>query len=170
MKAQLNGLVLTTIPNMQVTYGTKTPYAQRVFVNSESVSIMACFNLDGFVESSIDIHKETLDADKFIEYFRTFVFPLLGNYEEGGRNSVVVLDNWSGHRKVEEELQDVCDCCGSILLFLPPYQPWCNPIGEHSLSLSCWMLCLTCMSMFILIMSSSSIIIIIITVVAVICI
>ena len=43
-----------------------------------------------------------------------------------GVSSVLVLDNASVHHSAE--LQDCCNAAGVLLVFLPPYSPFWNPV------------------------------------------
>ena len=110
--------------------GTKFPLATRFFVNSKPCSVIAAFNLDGFLEDCLQVEYDTVDGDTFLKYFEEKVTPTLGNYERGEKNSLVLMDNWSGHRKAEVTavMEELCTSKGALLRFLPAYQPWLNPI------------------------------------------
>ena len=71
-----------------------------------------------------------VDGDTFLKYFEEKVTHTLGNYERGEKNSLVLMDNWSGHRKAEVTavMEELCTSKGALLRFLPAYQPWLNPI------------------------------------------
>jgi len=112
--------------------GTKYPKAYAFFVKAEPTSIIAAFNLDGFVMSAIGAFTggETVTGEKFARYFRDKIGPILGKFDACERNSIVMLDNASIHKRedVLPVIKDVCRAAGALLRFLPPHCPWYNPI------------------------------------------
>uniref|UniRef100_A0A7S2U0J3 Tc1-like transposase DDE domain-containing protein n=1 Tax=Lotharella oceanica TaxID=641309 RepID=A0A7S2U0J3_9EUKA len=110
--------------------GARCARQKRLFVGRDPISVIAAYNVDGFVPGAICIDHEAIDGDKFVRYFAVCIAPILGNHARGDKNSVVLLDNARTHRRgdVHRTIQALCNDAGALLIFLPRYQPWYNPI------------------------------------------
>ena len=61
-----------------------------------------------------------MNGDLFVAYVRTILVPTL----QPGQ--IVVMDNWSSHKRVE--VRSLIEAAGCELWFLPKYSPDLNPI------------------------------------------
>ena len=107
------------------------PSGQRVrwwdyFGKKRNGTMLAACNQDGFVLSACTYIQETMDTDRFIQYIKDDVVPVLGSYALGERNSVVVMDNVAQHH--HDEIRRLIDDAGALLLFVPRYSPDLSPI------------------------------------------
>ena len=68
----------------------------------------------------------TVNADDFEEWVKEYLLPVLGNYEVGEQNSILVLDNASTH--VSDHIVDMIKAKGTYVLFTAPYSADLNPI------------------------------------------
>lgn len=98
-------------------------------------TLMGAADCYGFVRPMCDVIKHkvegkvvsnTCDGAMFVEYIRTKVAPLLGNYLLGEPHSVVVMDNCSIHMRAEVEA--LISQRGAILIYSAPYSPELIPI------------------------------------------
>ena len=80
-----------------------------------SVSSICCVSNQKVIN-----HKEfrgSVNTTGFVEFLKTLNLP---------KNSVILLDNVSFHHS--KEVKEFCQSQSWILLFVPPYSPWFNPI------------------------------------------
>ena len=76
------------------------------FKNKIWYTMIASFNIDGFVKSCVGIYPRnelfdkgaagTVDGDTFRKWPKEKILPLLGDYQKGVKNSIV-MGRWSGH-------------------------------------------------------------------------
>ena len=106
-------------------------------------TLLAAADVNGFIPSAChtvqrdDISDEsaagTVDADYFLYWVKTYLCPVLGNYEYGEPRSVVLMDNASTH--LGDEVERAIESTGAILIYSAPYSPCLNPIelyfGEY---------------------------------------
>ena len=67
-----------------------------------------------------------LTGDKFFDYVRGQLIPSMHPFP--GDQSILVMDNCTVHHT--EQLIDLAQNAGILLLFLPPYSPDFNPVEE----------------------------------------
>ena len=67
-----------------------------------------------------------MDADYFLYWVKTYLYPILGSYELGEVWSVLLMDNASTH--MLNEVEAVIAETGAILAYRAPYYPHLNPI------------------------------------------
>ena len=103
--------------------------------------MIARFNLDGFVNCTVGLFPRdeisdegaagTVDADVFRKWVKDRLCPVLGNYVDGEKNSIVVMDNASTH--MSWEVMEMIEQTGALLLYTAPYSPDLSPIeyGFH---------------------------------------
>ena len=91
-----------------------------------------CF---GFVIPACDIilhqykekeEQKPVDADRFVEYIRDTLVPLLGNFARGEPHSVVIMDNCSIH--MDSRVRELIEGAGAIIVYSAPYAPELIPI------------------------------------------
>jgi transposase len=78
------------------------------------------------IERSKDAHDldethGTVDSDTFLAYVINDLVPVLGNFERGEPNSVVLMDNATTH--TDPEVRRVIEAAGALLV----YTPVCSP-------------------------------------------
>lgn len=92
-------------------------------------------NHEGFVIPACDIilHKcvekeahPPVDGDRFVEYVRKKLVPVLGNYDRRENNSVVVMDNCSIH--MNPVVRELIEGAGARIIYSAPYCPDLIPI------------------------------------------
>mmetsp|Transcript_9059 Transcript_9059/g.25521 ORF Transcript_9059/g.25521 Transcript_9059/m.25521 type:complete len:425 (+) Transcript_9059:2157-3431(+) len=112
------------------------------FLHSEDklrYSMLSAVNIDGFIPQACepvlretsptdpDLGRGTIDRERFMQWARERLLPVLGNYALGERNSLVVLDNAIIHH--DDELIDIIEGEGRAkILWLSRYSPDFNPI------------------------------------------
>jgi transposase len=79
----------------------------------------------------IKCYKNSTTGTFFEDWFESDLIPNLP------KNSVVVMDNASFHRK--RQLNEIADKYGVFLLFLPPYSPDYNPIEKSWANMKRWL-------------------------------
>ena len=99
-------------------------------------TMIAGFNLDGFVDSTIGIFLRdeisdegaagTVDGSKFVEWVKRHLVPVLGDYRKKEKNSILIMDNASTH--MSREVVDIIKATGCYLLYTAPYSPDLSPI------------------------------------------
>jgi transposase len=103
-------------------------------LTGEKYTFIGLCNYQGFALSACDLIEleahRGVTAERFLEYFRTKVAPVLGNYAAGEMNSILLLDNAGIHRSVLAEIMDIVRSKGALVLFTAPYCPELNPIEE----------------------------------------
>ena len=80
-----------------------------------STSVIACSSDVGWIKYTP--HKGAVNRLMFCAFLRSMELP---------QGSVILIDNASIHRG--DEVRDACREKGFVLLFVPPYSPWFNPI------------------------------------------
>jgi DDE superfamily endonuclease len=91
--------------------------------------IAAC-DWNGFILETCQVIERDRDGTVNTEVFTTWLFdnlvPLLGDYSLREPRSIVVLDNASIHHT--DEIVELIESSGAIVLYLVPYSPDLNPI------------------------------------------
>jgi transposase len=100
-------------------------------------TLIAAADINGFVPEACELIRRartnpsdcdagTIDSDRFVEYIRDSLVPTLGNFFNGERRSIVVMDNASTHNS--EEIHNLITQAGAILILQPTHSPDLNPI------------------------------------------
>ena len=71
----------------------------------------------------------TVNGERFQEFIKTTLFPVLQPFNWINPHSVVILDNAAIHH-VQGVIDLIENQAGAKLIFLPPYSPDLNPIEE----------------------------------------
>ena len=66
------------------------------------------------------------DSKRFFDFIRGSLIPMTQPFP--GKNSIVIMDNCSIHHI--QEVKDLFESVGVLLMYLPPYSPDFNPIEE----------------------------------------
>lgn len=96
----------------------------RMLVRGKRVSTIAAMSLTEIV--GLEITTETVNGDNFCDFVKGTLIPNMHPYDGCNPRSVVVMDNCSVHHV--EEVKNLLDEAGIVLLYLPPYSPDFNPI------------------------------------------
>jgi transposase len=100
---------------------------ERDFRRSERWSILPAYTKDGYM--AWKIFQGSYTKQIFNDFVRTEVLPRMNAYsEDQPPRSVLVMDNARIH--CSEELQQMCNEAGVLLIYLPPYSPDYNPIEQ----------------------------------------
>jgi len=109
---------------------------RRWFRNEVRYTMIAALNLDGFVDSTIELVRRdeisnegaagTVDSEHFQNWVKDHLCPVLGSYERNEPNSIVIMDNASTH--MSEEVREMIESAGAYLLYTAPYSPDLSPI------------------------------------------
>lgn len=109
---------------------------KRWFRNEIRYTMIAGMNLNGFVDSTIElvirdeISNEgaagTVDAIHFQSWVKEYLCPVLGRYDLDEPNSIVIMDNASTH--MSDEVRMMIEETGAYLLYTAPYSPDLSPI------------------------------------------
>jgi hypothetical protein len=70
--------------------------------------------------------EKPVDAERFVEYVRTKLVPILGNFLRKEPHSVVIIDNCSIH--LDERVRERIEAAAAIIVFSAPYAPELIPI------------------------------------------
>ncbi|KAJ6441866.1 spc7 protein [Purpureocillium lavendulum] len=100
-----------------------TPVQTRMFSRGRRWQILPAYTQEGIMLSRV------YDGSTTSAIFEDFVAQLLqhcGRFPEP--RSVLIWDNASWH--MSEKIQQMCDEAGVLIVPLPPYTPWRNPIEE----------------------------------------
>jgi transposase len=109
---------------------------ERDLRRSERWSILPAYTTDGYM--AWKIFKGSYTKQIFNQFVYTEVLPRMNAYnEERPPRSVLVMDNARIH--CSEELQEMCNEAGVLLVYLPPYSPDYNPIEQSFNQIKQWM-------------------------------
>jgi len=97
-----------------------------VFGKFNNGTLMAACDCDGFVRDACEFIPYTMDSERFVQWVRDGLCPVLGNYVAGEPRSVVVLDNVAQHH--DPRVVELIEAAGAICLYLPRYSPDFSPI------------------------------------------
>ena len=84
--------------------------------------LLPALAIDGLLDAFVYPGQSSLDG--FVVWIRDRVLPKCTRFP--GPRSVLILDNASWHHC--QQLKDLCDAAGVLLIYLPPYSPDLNPI------------------------------------------
>ena len=99
---------------------------RRLLVRGRRVSAIAALSYHGILD--VNITNQSVDGKKFCDFIPGSLIPNMLPFNGTNPTSVVIMDNCSIHhiQEVNELLQDA----GILLMYLPPYSPDLNPIEE----------------------------------------
>lgn len=114
--------------------GTTIQY-RAVFNRDIQFTLIGVADMYGFVIPACDeiLHmqkekeeQKPVDADRFVEWVRDYLAPILGNYWRDEAHSVVIMDNCSIH--LDFRVREMIEATGAILIYSSPYSPEIIPI------------------------------------------
>ncbi len=104
-----------------------TPRDHRLFIRGKHYSTIPLLSTEGIHD--VYISEGSTDGDKFVNFLRNCLLPILNPFNCVNPLSVVIMDNASIHHI--QEVQDMIENQGNAkLIFLPPYSPDLNPSEE----------------------------------------
>ena len=104
-----------------------TPRDFRIVIRGVRYSVVPVMSMEGILD--IHIIEGTMNGDRFQEFLKSTVVPLLQPFNYSNPHSVVVMDNASIHHT--EGVADLIENqAGARLIYLPPYSPDLNPAEE----------------------------------------
>ena len=103
-----------------------TPFRYTFIARGIRVNAIAAMCHDGIV--SIELTNSTVNHEIFFDFVRSKLIPNMMPFDGNNQCSIVIMDNLSVHHV--QEIIDLFNYCGIIVLFLPPYSPDLNPIEE----------------------------------------
>ena len=99
---------------------------QRLMVRGRRVSAFAALSCQGIMDVSIT--SQSVDGDKFCDFIRGSLIPNMMPFDGTNPASIVVMDNCAIHHV--DEVNQLLEEAGILLIYLPPYSPDFNPIEE----------------------------------------
>jgi hypothetical protein len=104
-----------------------TPRDHRILVRGVRYSVVPVVSVDGIHD--IHIIEGTMNGERFEDFLRTTVLPILQPFNWTNTRSVVIMDNASIHHT--DGVTDLIETqAGAKLLYLPPYSPDFNPAED----------------------------------------
>ena len=109
-------------------YGLRgtTPTYHRILTRGQRVNVIAAMTSEGMLTT--DVTMGHLNGEKFYDFLRGTLIPMMRLFDGTNPHSVLILDNCSVHHT--EEVTELLTGAGIIVFFLPPYSPDLNPIEE----------------------------------------
>ena len=105
----------------------KTPTDHRLLARGTRYSVIPIMSLQGIHD--VCLFEGSVNGDKFEDFVRSSLLPILQPFNNVNTNSVVIMDNASIHH-VDGVVHLIENQAGARLLFLPPYSPDLNPLEE----------------------------------------
>ena len=103
------------------------PRDHRLLARGKRFSAIPVMSLQGILD--VYIAEGTMDGERFQDFIRSTLLPILQPFNWINPHSVVVIDNASIHH-VEGVIDLIENQAGARLVFLPPYSPDLNPLEE----------------------------------------
>ena len=77
---------------------------------------------------TVELSKDTVNGDSFFDFIRGTVIRHMRQFDDISSHSILIMDNCSVLKV--NEIREVLQHAGIIVLFLPPYSPEFNPLEE----------------------------------------
>lgn len=103
-----------------------TPICHRFLARGQRVNAIAAISTTGL--QALELTCNTINADVFYDFVRGSLIPQMLPFDGINPTSIAVMDNLSVHHV--DEITDLFQQHGILLLFLPAYSPDLNPIEE----------------------------------------
>ena len=93
-------------------------------VRGQRVSAIAAISTDGFLGA--DFTTGSVNRETFYDFVRGTLIPEMLHFDGFNSKSIAIMDNCSIHHV--QEVSDLFNDAGIMLMYLPPYSPDMNPI------------------------------------------
>ena len=97
---------------------------KRLLTRGTRISAMVAMSSDGV--EAYELCTGTTDAIKFLDFLRGSLIPNMNPFPD--KHSIIVMDNCTIHHV--QEVKDLIEQFGIMVIYLPPYSPDYNPIEE----------------------------------------
>ena len=119
----------------------KTPLSRTFFMGENTrtrYTLLSACDVNGFIVEACELVERersakdadptrgTIDKERFVLWLKTYLLPILGNFELNEPRSVVVLDNATIHHS--DEIIELIESTGATWIYTAPYYPEWNPI------------------------------------------
>ena len=96
----------------------------RLLVRGQRISAISATSTEGLV--AIELTNHSVNGEKFFDFVRGSLIPEMLPFDGYSPKSIAVMDNCSVHHV--QEVADLFNSAGILLIYLPPYSPDFNPI------------------------------------------
>ena len=97
---------------------------KRLLTRGIRISAIVAMSSDGVLAH--ELHTGSTDSKIFIDFIRGSLIPSMRPFPD--KHSIIIMDNCTIHHS--QELKDLVESVGILLLYLPPYSPDYNLIEE----------------------------------------
>ena len=104
----------------------KPAVSQKLLVRGKHLNAIAFISCSGIIDCHIE--DGSVDGDQFYLCVQKYLLPNLMPFDGINPHSVVIMDNASIHHT--DEVVQMIQGVGAMVIFLPPYSPDYNPIEE----------------------------------------
>ena len=104
----------------------QTPHCHRLLLRGKRISVMAAMSSEKIIAH--EYFTGTLDSHRFFDFIRGTLIPQMHPFDGSSPMSILIMDNCSVHHV--QEIKDLVESVGILLLYLPPYSPDLMPLEE----------------------------------------
>ena len=97
---------------------------KRLLTRGQRISAVVAMSSDGV--EAYELSVGSTNSSTFLDFVRGSLIPTMQPFPD--KHSIIVMDNCSIHHV--QEVKDLIESLGIVILFLPPYSPDYNPIEE----------------------------------------
>ena len=119
---------------MKVSFSDSTAIDRGIMFNREHYSCLAFMNYTGVIGHYTV--KGAMNGSRLLYYTEQDLLSKMNTFPSSER-CVLILDNCAIHKT--SSFIDVIRRAGILLLFIPPYSPWLNPIEPVFRSVKAWL-------------------------------
>ena len=98
----------------------------RFLSRGDRINAIAAITSSGLL--TVELTKATVNGDNFFDFIRGTLIPHMRPFDGVSPHSILIMDNCSVHHV--NEVREVLQQAGILVLFLPPYSPDLNPLEE----------------------------------------
>lgn len=102
------------------------PIDSRIFARGTRYSTVTSMTVHGIHD--VLLAEGTMNGERFEDYIKTSILPILQPFNGINHNSIVVMDNATIHHV--SDVVHLIQQRGALLKFLPPYSPDLNPVEQ----------------------------------------
>ena len=103
-----------------------TPVYHRFLSRGDRVNAIAAITSSGLL--TVELTKATVNGDNFFDFITGTLISHMRPFDGVSSYSILIMDNCSVHH--ENEVREVFQQAGILVLFFPPYSPDLNPLEE----------------------------------------